>query len=97
MKENTLQKECLNILKKNHIYCINMYGSSRTGKGTPDILACIKGKFFAFELKVENNDTSDIQKYRLKKIRESGGHGYVIRSVNELNDILKREGVYENV
>lgn len=93
MKENTLQNKCIELLKKNRIYYVNIYGSSRTGKGTPDILACINGKFYAFELKVGKNKASDIQLYRLKEIERNGGKGYIIRSADEIKDILEKEGV----
>jgi hypothetical protein len=41
-------------------------------RGTPDILACIRGNFVALELKVEG-ELSKLQEYNLKKIDEASG------------------------
>jgi len=71
--ESNLQKKCIEYLKSKKIYYINQYGNGRTGKGTPDITACINGRYVAFELKVEGNAPSPAQIIRMKKIRESGG------------------------
>lgn len=66
-----------------------MYGSGRTGKGTPDLITCINGRFVAFELKVEGNDLSDAQKIRKIQIERSGGLHYVPRTVEEFRNILE--------
>jgi Holliday junction resolvase len=79
----------MKILKDRGIYHINVYGSGRTGKGTPDLIACVDGRFVAFELKVEGNDLSDAQKIRKIQIERSGGLHYVPRTVEEFRAILE--------
>lgn len=48
-------------------------------RGTPDILACINGRFVAIELKRDKKAKVDmLQKYKLLKIAEAGGLGIVV-------------------
>lgn len=52
-------------------------------RGTPDILACIAGKFVAIELKSSPDEEPDaLQEYTLKQIAEAGGIGIVVNPVN---------------
>ena len=83
MRESKLQSDCIKILKTRGIYYINAYGSGRTGKGTPDLVTCINGRFVVFELKVDDNDLSDAQKIRKIQIERSGGLHFVPRTVDE--------------
>ena len=60
--EKKLQDKCIAYLKNKGIYYINKYGDGRSGKGCPDLITCINGKFVAFELKAGDND---LQKEKL--------------------------------
>ena len=72
MRETKLQKKCIEYLQSQGIYYINIYGSGRTAKGAPDIIACINGKFVAFELKVDDNDMQPDQRIHKRRILKSG-------------------------
>lgn len=61
-KEKKLQDKCIGYLKSQGIYYLNLYGDGFSGKGKPDLLTCINGRFVAFELKVGSNDMQDDQK-----------------------------------
>ena len=71
--EKKLQDKAIAHLKDLGIYHLNLYGDGRSGKGKPDIIACINGRFVAFELKVGSNDMQDDQK--LHKLRIERSHG----------------------
>lgn len=86
--EGTLQKFVISELKRRRIYYVNIFGSGRTGKGTPDILACINGQFVAMELKVRNNQMQDDQVIRRKQILANGGLHYTPRTKQEVVNIL---------
>jgi hypothetical protein len=47
-------------------------------RGTPDILICYNGKFFAWELKVSKNKASGLQNYEIYKIKRAGGIARVV-------------------
>jgi hypothetical protein len=47
-------------------------------RGTPDILACVNGRFIAIELKSEKGKLDPLQKRTLEKIAGSGGISFVV-------------------
>lgn len=87
--EKKLQDKCIEYLDANNIYYLNKYGDGRSGKGAPDLYACIDGKFVCFELKVGNNDLSDAQKIHRLRIKRSGGWHYVPRTLEEFKTIIE--------
>jgi len=56
--------------------------------GLPDQIMCYRGRFVAMEVKMPEGKTSKIQERRLHQIRESGGHAFVVRSVEDAMDAL---------
>lgn len=62
-----------------------MYGTA----GIPDIIACINGEFYAFEVKTEKGKVTALQQATLRKIRNCGGQAFVVRSVEDIKRILK--------
>ena len=89
MRESKLQQECIKYLKSKRIYHINLHGGGWSAKGAPDLIACINGRFVAFELKIENNDMQPDQKIHMKRIEANGGLHYCPRSVDEFIKIIK--------
>ena len=57
-----------------------MYGTA----GVPDIIACICGAFFAFEVKTAEGRTTKLQDATIRKINACGGRAVVVRSVEEV-------------
>lgn len=94
-RENKLQTECLDYLDELGIYRINLHGSAWCGKGSPDVVACINGKFLAFEFKVGKNEMQPDQRIRKKQIQRNGGlhfcpYGF-IEFKNIVQNLLDRE------
>lgn len=50
--------------------------------GVPDLIGCVNGRFFAWELKVGDNKASMLQKHTLKLISKAGGEASVITPEN---------------
>lgn len=65
-----------------------MYGTA----GIPDIITCVDGQFFAFEVKTPIGKTTALQDATIRKILAAGGHAYVVRSVDEVRAILQDAG-----
>lgn len=65
-----------------------MYGTA----GIPDIIACVEGRFFAFEVKTATGKATPLQKATLQKILASSGTAEIVRSVDEVRAILTRCG-----
>lgn len=91
MKESKLQDKCIEYLKSQGIYHINIFGSGRTAKGAPDLICCINGRFVAFELKVEDNEMQPDQVIHKRRIERNGGIHYCTRTLEEF--ISKVEGI----
>lgn len=56
--------------------------------GTPDILASYKGQFYAFEVKTPTGRVAPIQTYQHEQIAQAGGVVSVVRSVDEVKEVL---------
>ena len=90
MKENDIVKAILKYLKtvprcfswKEHG---GMYGTA----GIPDIIACIDGGFYAFEVKTDTGKTTALQDATIRKILAAGGTAMVVRSVDEVRNIVE--------
>ena len=69
-----------------------MYGTA----GIPDIIACIDGHFFGFEVKTDVGRPTKLQEAVIQKILAAGGTALVVRSVaevkNAMEDYYKRSG-----
>lgn len=50
-------------------------------RGIPDLIICCKGKFYAWELKVDHKPTK-LQQHTLKQIHEAGGAAFVVTPRN---------------
>jgi len=62
-----------------------MYGTA----GIPDLIVCYKGRFIAFECKVGNNGPTILQSVTIKQIIAAGGYAMVVRSVAEVEEVIK--------
>lgn len=61
-----------------------MYGTA----GIPDIIACINGHFYGFEVKTNVGKTTKLQEATIRKILAAGGTAVVVRSVDEVKAIV---------
>ena len=79
------------LLKKHNAYAVNYIGGISANNGTPDILACLNGRFIGIEAKAGKNKPTDLQTLNLKRIDEAGGLALVINeeNLNQLEDILE--------
>ena len=61
-----------------------IYGTA----GIPDIIACIDGRFYAFEVKMPEGKTTKLQDATIRKILACGGIASVVRSVDEVRAVV---------
>lgn len=78
------------MLKEHGAYAVNYIGGAFANNGTPDILACFRGRFYAIEAKAGKNRPTDLQLSNLRRISEAGGVALVINETNliYLEDLL---------
>lgn len=87
--EKKLQDKAIRYLRERGIYYLNLYGDGFSGKGKPDIIACINGRFVSFELKVGSNDMQDDQKIHKMRIERSGGLHYSPYTLEEFISVVE--------
>lgn len=89
--ESLVKKKIHALLKKHNAYAVNYIGGISANNGTPDILACLNGRFIGIEAKAGKNKPTDLQTLNLKRIDEAGGLALVINeeNLNQLEDILE--------
>lgn len=75
-------------------YYLKVHGSMYQPAGTPDILACVNGRFIGIEVKREKGGVvSELQKSKIRQIKNAGGIAFVARSVEEVSAMLRHENV----
>lgn len=87
--EKKLQDKAISYLKGRGIYYLNLYGDGFSGKGKPDLIVCINGRFVAFELKVGANDMQDDQRIHKARIERSGGLHFSPYTLDEFKKIVE--------
>ena len=76
--EKIFENKIKSYLKSIGAYFIKTHGDRFSRIGTPDIIACINGKFVAVEVKGEKGKPSDLQLYHIEQIRKAGGYGIIL-------------------
>ena len=61
-----------------------MYGTA----GVPDVICCLDGRFFAFEVKTPEGRLTKLQEHTIQRIKDAGGHAFVVRSVDDVKAVL---------
>lgn len=86
--ETKLQKEFQDRLKARGAYVAKIHGGIYS-QGIPDLLACYRGFFIAFEVKTPENKkgATKLQQYNLKAIRRAGGYAYVARAASAVDKV----------
>ena len=62
-----------------------LYGTA----GIPDIIACIGGRFVAFEVKTKLGKLTKLQEITIQRINDAKGKAYKVTSVSEVKKILE--------
>lgn len=72
-------------------YYIKTHGNMFSKAGTPDILACIKGRFVGIEVKQPGGVVSKLQEANIRLIQNAGGVAFVADSLEETKRHLKKQ------
>ena len=82
-KEGLLDDKIREYCKQNNIFYMKT-----NGDGLPDCIMCCKGKFVAFETKVDKNKLSELQKFFINKIEKNKGVALEIRTFEDAKKII---------
>ncbi|MDT2980647.1 VRR-NUC domain-containing protein [Enterococcus casseliflavus] len=92
--EKKVENQIKKYLDSLNAYYLKVHGSMYQPSGTPDILACVAGKFIGIEVKrPDGGVVSELQKSKLRKIEKAGGVAIVARSVEDVSTMLKKRNV----
>lgn len=89
--ESKLVKKILEGLRSRGGEWDKTHGSPMETRGRPDIIGCYHGRYVAFEVKRDaEGKLTDLQAYKIKRIRAAGGVATRIHSVEQAMRILDR-------
>ena len=82
--ESRLQTRIIRDLK-NEVggFWVKIWAGPFQKAGLPDILGCVDGYFFAFEVKTKTGKATELQLHTLQLITNAGGCARVVRSPEE--------------
>jgi len=85
LKESSLQSKVSKYFEKRGWLVVKIIQT--TLNGWPDLQCHKDGKTIFIEVKAENGIVSPLQNYRHEQLTKLGFEVYVIRNLNEINDI----------
>lgn len=80
--ESKVKAAVVKLLKANDVYYFFPATGGYGRSGVPDIIACVKGRFFGIECKAGGNKPTELQLRELHKINKAGGTTFVIDETN---------------
>jgi hypothetical protein len=88
--EKKIKKQIMDYLKtlEPDLYAWTVEQRPGMGRGHPDIMACLRGKIIAMEVKVQGGRTTALQERFLKRITLAGGLSAVVHSVEEVKNLI---------
>ena len=90
MKERKIVKAIMAYLKTvPGCFCWKAHGGMFGTAGIPDIIACIGGRFYGFEVKTDTGKPTKLQEAVMRKINAAGGTALVVRSVDEVRAVVE--------
>ncbi|MDD5354674.1 MAG: VRR-NUC domain-containing protein [bacterium] len=90
MLESAIKKKILKKLRGDYPqgWWVKIHGGPQQERGIPDIIGCLKGKFYAFEVKQPGKAATLYQQIQLDRISDAGGSARVVTSYAEVKSIL---------
>ena len=84
--EQQIQTEIIKWLRSRGYYVVKTILAGRSG--VPDILTCIQGKFYAFEVKQGHKKATKLQDYNIQLIEKAGGAAWVVTSLDDVKKAI---------
>lgn len=90
--ESKLSSKIRTALLEEGAFVFKIWGSAAMMKGLPDLIGCVRGRFFGFEVKMpgKEDNTSPRQEFVHGLIRRAGGFVAIVSSKEEALDALNR-------
>lgn len=78
MREKAFENKVKGMLKDHNCWTLKTWSNGVQRSGVPDLLVCCNGWFVGVELKADKGKPSDLQRWNLRKIYESGGFAWLL-------------------
>lgn len=90
--ESRLSRKIRTALLSEGAFVFKVWGSAAMMAGLPDLIGCVQGRFFGFEVKMpgKESNTSARQDFVHSLIRKAGGFVAIVSSKEEALDALDR-------
>ena len=87
VREKALETKIKEAILKRSGYVIKNQASSTTGRGKPDLSACVNGKYWGIEVKAPQGSvkTTHVQVLNLQRIAAAGGIAVYAKTANLFN------------
>lgn len=69
-------------------WIVKIHGGPYQDSGTPDLLACYKGRFISIEVKTARGVARPEQRAAQQAIASSGGYALITHLIGEVADVL---------
>lgn len=86
--ESAFQKEAIELIESMGGKVTKVHVSAYQDQGEPDLICCYKGRYVAFELKIDDNKPSALQEEKMDDIKRAGGIALPVWSINEIKETL---------
>ena len=89
-KEQQVQKKIINYLESLGAWTCKTITTNK--RGTPDVLACLDGRFIAIEVKAPGkmSTVSELQQFQLDKIAATGGIAIAADNLEKVKEIIHK-------
>lgn len=98
--EKAFEDKIKRFLKARGVYFVKFFANRMTKTGVPDILACVRGRWVAIEVKAANGRASPLQLWNREQIRQAGGIAIILYpdKFEEFKELVKliEEGEFEH-
>lgn len=86
--EASFQKEAIELIESMGGKVTKVHVSAYQDQGEPDLICCYRGRYVAFELKIDGNKPSKLQLEKIEDIKRAGGIALPVYSINEIKETL---------
>ena len=91
MRESEIVSKILQYLKTlPECFYWKEHGGPYGTNGIPDIIICCQGRFIALEVKTPSGRPTALQQAVIRKITRAGGKAHIVRSVDEVRQIISQ-------
>ena len=91
MSEKRIEHQIRQYLDSIGAWHIKTHGNMFSRAGTPDIVACVNGKFVAIEVKQPGGIVSPLQAANIELIKQAGGVAFIAYSLEETKEYFRKE------